>query len=195
MSASPIRVWPNTAEVHQRAEQVERELAVDVGAQVSSRQREIERPPYGGARRIEEHGHEGRAQPFVVGAVGQQRAEHIRREALEGVDEEVDAVDEVTERAARVGCAELVHPVRERREHEVLPSRPAPVDGRLRGARAARDLFERETAVARALEHIQRRAEHGTVDARIARAADRCGSWSVAGGHTAHRIGMLRYGS
>ena len=117
--------------------------------------RALERLPDRGPRRIEDRAHECGPQLGVRGAVRPQRPDHVRRQAPEGADEQLQALVEVAQRAARVGRSDRAEP---------LPSASSISRWRLpSGGRSpawssapARDLLEREAAVAGLAEHGDR---------------------------------------
>ena len=157
--------------VHERSDQIEDQVAIDVRAQVTAGVRPIERLLDGRARRVEQRGHERGPQLAVAGAVGEQRADHVGRHAPERGHEQLEALVEIAQRAAGVRRARLAEALAERGEHQPLAVGPATVDRRLGRPGAARDLLERQAAVPGLVERRERGLEHGGVDLRIARAA------------------------
>ena len=75
----------------------------------------------------------------------------------------------------------------QRVEHQPLAVSPAPVDRRLRRPRAARDVLEREAAVAGPPEHLDRGLQHRGVDLRVTRPAGGAHPAIMAGGRTPFR--------
>ena len=137
--------------------------AVDVVAQVAAVVGPIEGLLDGVARRVEERGPERRPELGIGCAVGEERAEHVRRHALEGGDEDLQALVEVAQRAAGVGRLGAAEAPGEGCEHQSLPVGPAAVDGRFRRPRSARDVLQRQAAVA----HLVEQLEGGPADRRV----------------------------
>ena len=69
------------------------------------------------------------------------------------------------------GASRLAQARPERGEHQPLTVGPATVDRRLRRPRVARDLLQRQPAVAGPVEHGEGRVQHGGVDLPVARTA------------------------
>ncbi len=155
--------------VDERSDQVEDQVAIDVGAQVAAGVRPVERLLDGRARRVEQRRHERRPQLGVAGAVGEQRADHVGRHPPERGHEQLEALVEIAERAAGVRRLCLAEALAERGEHQPLAVGPAAIDRRLGRPGAARDLLEREAAVPGRVERRERGVEHGGVDLRVAR--------------------------
>src|SRR5215218_5695066 len=109
--------------------------------------------------------------------------------------EQLEALIEIAKRAARVRRPRLAEALSERGEHKALATGPASVDRRLRGARAPRDLVQREAAVARLAKDGQGRANHGCVDLRVARPPDALGRRGriAVGAHAARRSSAIAF--
>jgi hypothetical protein len=81
------RVTEQGAVVDQRADQIQDQVEIDVAAQVAARAGPVEGLPDRRARRVEQRGHERRAQLAVAGAVSEQGTEHAGGHAPERGDE------------------------------------------------------------------------------------------------------------
>ena len=164
------RVAEEDTVVHKGGDHVEDQPDVYIATEIPSRLSPFERLSHGRARRIEQHGHERVAQLVIPRAISKQWTDHPGRQAPESCHEDLQRLIEIAQRAACVRRPRLPKPLRERREHQPLTSRPATVDRGLRRSCAPCHLFERQTSITELVKHRERRLEHRHINLPIARA-------------------------
>jgi len=130
------RVAEEDTVMNQRADHIEDQADVDLITKIPSRLGSFQRLSDSRARGIEQSDHERVAQLAIAGAVDEQRPDHTGRQAPECGYEDLRALVEIAQRAARVRRSRLPESASERREHQPLATRPAAVDRGLGGARA-----------------------------------------------------------